>query len=49
MSVSLAQGGEGLGTFGLTESRMRKLCAEAGFSAVRTAPLSFHMLYEAEP
>ena len=49
MSVSLAQGGEGLGTFGLTESRMRKLCTDAGFSAVRTELLSFHVLYEASP
>jgi len=49
MSVSLAQGGEGLGTFGLTESRMRKLCADAGFSEVRTELLSFHVLYEARP
>jgi hypothetical protein len=47
MSVSLAQGGEGLGTFGLTESRMRKLCADAGFSTVRVERLSFHVLYEA--
>ena len=49
MSVSLAQGGEGLGTFGLTESRMRKLCADAGFSSVRVEPLSFYTLYEAAP
>jgi SAM-dependent methyltransferase len=49
MSVSLAEGGEGLGTFGLPESRMRELCAGAGFSAVRTEKLSFHVLYEAEP
>jgi hypothetical protein len=49
MSVSLAEGGEGLGTYGLPESRMRKLCADAGFSAVRTEMLSFHVLYEAEP
>ncbi len=49
MSVSLAEGGEGLGTYGLPESRMRKLCADAGFSAVRTETLSFHVLYEAEP
>ena len=49
MSVSLAEGGAGLGTFGLTESRMRALCADAGFSAVRVERLSFHALYEVAP
>ncbi|MCA1825308.1 MAG: methyltransferase domain-containing protein [Myxococcales bacterium] len=49
MSVSLAQGGEGLGTFGLTESRMRHLCTAAGFSDVHMELLSFHVLYEVRP
>jgi SAM-dependent methyltransferase len=49
MSVSLSQNGEGLGTFGLTESRMRELCKRAGFSAVRVERLSFHVLYEVAP
>ena len=49
MNVSLAQGGAGLGTFGLTESLMRKLCADAGFSSVRVERLSFHVLYEVAP
>lgn len=51
MTVSLASGGEGLGTAGLPESKIRELCAEAGFSTVR--PLSidnpFNTLYEIKP
>jgi hypothetical protein len=47
-TTSLAQGGAGLGTCGMPEARVRELCAEAGFSAVRRVPLDdpFNALYE---
>ena len=35
MTTSMWQGGEGMGTVGLSDSLLRKLCAEAGFSEVR--------------
>ena len=38
MTTSLAQGGVGLGAHGMPESRVRALCAEAGFSKVRHVP-----------
>ena len=49
MTTSLANGGVGLGTLGLPESKMRELCRQAGFSAVRLVPVpnAFHHLYEA--
>jgi SAM-dependent methyltransferase len=37
MQVSLAYGGAGLGTCGMHEPNVRRLCAEAGFSEVRRA------------
>lgn len=48
MTTSLAHGGEGLGTLGLPESKLRQLCAEAGFSRVRRVALDnpFNSLYE---
>ena len=48
MTTSLAHGGEGLGTLGLPEPKLRELCAEAGFGAVRRVPLEnpFNTLYE---
>ncbi len=48
MTSSLAHHGEGLGTVGLPESKLRELCAEAGFSNVRRVPLEnpFNILYE---
>jgi SAM-dependent methyltransferase len=48
LTTSLAQGGEGLGTLGLHEAKLRELCAEAGFSAVRRVPIDnpFNNLYE---
>lgn len=48
MTTSLAHGGEGLGTLGLPESKLRQLCIEAGFSRVRRVPLDnpFNTLYE---
>jgi 2-polyprenyl-3-methyl-5-hydroxy-6-metoxy-1,4-benzoquinol methylase len=51
MTTSLANGGEGLGTLGQPESKVRELCAEAGFSAVRRVPIEdpFDILYEIRP
>jgi 2-polyprenyl-3-methyl-5-hydroxy-6-metoxy-1,4-benzoquinol methylase len=48
MTSSLAHHGEGLGTTGIPESKMRELCAEAGFSNVRRVPMEnpFNILYE---
>jgi SAM-dependent methyltransferase len=48
MTTSLAQGGEGLGTVGLHEPKLRELSAAAGFGAVRRVPLEnpFNTLYE---
>jgi 2-polyprenyl-3-methyl-5-hydroxy-6-metoxy-1,4-benzoquinol methylase len=48
MTTSLAHHGEGLGTTGVTESKMRELCAEAGFSHVRRVQMEnpFNILYE---
>src|SRR5215469_983812 len=51
MTSSLAHHGEGLGTAGIPESKMRELCAEAGFSNVRRVPMEnpFNILYEVTP
>jgi hypothetical protein len=51
MTVSLAAGGEGLGTAGLPESKVRELCKEAGFSIIRRVPVEnpFNVLYEIKP
>jgi 2-polyprenyl-3-methyl-5-hydroxy-6-metoxy-1,4-benzoquinol methylase len=51
MTTSLAHRGEGLGTTGIPESKMRELCAEAGFSNVRRVPMEnpFNILYEVTP
>lgn len=51
MTTSLAGGGEGLGTVGLPESKVRELCTEAGFSSVRRLPMEnpFNILYEVKP
>ena len=48
MTTSLAEGGAGLGSFGMPESRVRRMCADAGFSAVRVVPSQnpFNALYE---
>jgi SAM-dependent methyltransferase len=48
MTQSLAAHGEGLGTFGMPEPVVREMCAEAGFGAVRRAPIEdpFNCLYE---
>jgi len=49
MSISLAEGGEALGTMGLHEAKMKQLCREAGFSDVTLIQLenSNHNLYKA--
>lgn len=39
MTVSLAEGGAGLGTAGMPPSKVRELCAEAGFGSVRLLPI----------
>jgi SAM-dependent methyltransferase len=51
MTTSLAGGGMGLGTLGFHESKVRELCAQAGFSHVRRVPLEnpFNTLYEIRP
>jgi 2-polyprenyl-3-methyl-5-hydroxy-6-metoxy-1,4-benzoquinol methylase len=47
MTTSLAHNGEGLGTAGLPESKLRELAIEAGFSSVRVvASDPFNNLYE---
>lgn len=48
MTTSLHGHGEGLGTLGLPEGKLRELCLEAGFSNVRRVPidLPFNILYE---
>ena len=51
MTTSLAHHGEGLGTLGLPEPKMRELAAEAGFSEVKRFPteVPFKALYEMTP
>ncbi len=51
MTTSLAHGGEALGSRGLPEGTLRRLCADAGFSSVRRAPIEnpFNTLYEIRP
>lgn len=51
MTTSLAHHGEGLGTAGANEQKLRELCQDAGFSAVRRLPLEnpFNILYEVRP
>ena len=51
MTTSFAGHGEGLGTVGLPESKIRELYAEAGFSNVRRVPMEnpFNILYEVTP
>lgn len=48
MTTSLANGGEGLGTVGLPETKIREFCGEAGFGSVRRLPIEnpFNVLYE---
>jgi SAM-dependent methyltransferase len=51
MTTSLAHGGEGLGTCGCPPSKLRELCAAAGFSTVEQLPLDnpFNILYAVRP
>jgi 2-polyprenyl-3-methyl-5-hydroxy-6-metoxy-1,4-benzoquinol methylase len=51
LPVSLAEGGAGLGTLGLPESRLTELASEAGFSKVRRLPIDdpFNSVYEFTP
>jgi len=51
MPTSLANLGEGLGTAGLPEAKMRQLCQEAGFTTIRRVRMddSFNALYEIAP
>jgi 2-polyprenyl-3-methyl-5-hydroxy-6-metoxy-1,4-benzoquinol methylase len=51
LPVSLATGGAGLGTLGLTPSRLNELAREAGFSHLRQVPIDdpFNNLYELTP
>ena len=51
MTTSLSGHGEGLGTVGLPEGKLRELSTEAGFSSVRRVPLEnpFNILYEIQP
>lgn len=48
MTTSLAEGGEGLGTLGLPESKLREMAGKAGFSGVRRVEMDnpFNSLYE---
>lgn len=51
MTTSLGQGGMGLGTVGLPESRVKAFCTEAGFASVRRLPIEhpLNALYEIRP
>jgi SAM-dependent methyltransferase len=48
LTLSLSANGEGLGTLGLHEPRLRELGSEAGFASVRRIPMDnpFNSLYE---
>jgi hypothetical protein len=51
MTMSLAEGGAGLGTLGLPETALSELSTQAGFGSVRRVPLEnpFNVLYELRP
>jgi hypothetical protein len=51
LPVSLAEGGAGLGTLGLPESKLGELALAAGFSNVRRLPIDnpFNSVYEISP
>ncbi len=51
LTLSLSGNGEGLGTLGLHEPKLRELGLEAGFSSVRRIPMDnpFNSLYELTP
>lgn len=49
--TAVACGAEGLGTMGMPEAKVRRLCRDAGFSSVVQLPFDnpFNVLYEAKP
>lgn len=49
--TSIASGAEGLGTMGMPESSVRRLCADAGFAGVERLPVPspFNAVYVARP
>lgn len=51
LPVARTYGGEGLGTMGLPETRVRELCEEAGFGSVHRVPIMnpVNILYEIKP
>jgi 2-polyprenyl-3-methyl-5-hydroxy-6-metoxy-1,4-benzoquinol methylase len=51
MTTSLAHGGEGLGTCGCPEAKVRELCGQAGFGQVERVAVEnpFNVLYEIRP
>jgi len=51
MTTSLHDHGEGLGTVGMPESKVRELCSEAGFSSMQRAPIEnpFNSFFVAIP
>lgn len=51
LPVSRADGGSGLGTVGLPEAEVRRLCDAAGYGSVRRLPFDspFNVLYEIRP
>jgi 2-polyprenyl-3-methyl-5-hydroxy-6-metoxy-1,4-benzoquinol methylase len=51
LTLSLSGDGEGLGTLGLHEPKLRQLATEVGFSSVRRIPMDnpFNSLYELTP
>jgi len=51
MTQSLAAHGEGLGTLGLPEPRLREFATEAGFGFLRQVPIEdlLNSLYELKP
>jgi hypothetical protein len=51
LTLSPAGNGEGLGTLGLHQPKLRELATEAGFSSVRRVPMDnpFNNLYQLTP
>lgn len=51
MTTAMANGGEGLGTCGFPEARVREFCTEAGFRSVRPVPIDhpLNALYVVTP
>jgi SAM-dependent methyltransferase len=51
LTTSLAHGGEGLGTCGCPEAKVRELCTQAGFGPIDRVPVEtpFNVLYEIRP